>query len=68
MTTIKLENAMEIYNELEERTEMITKRAGRMEIKECEENGWTYTFFFYKGVLKKIEAFNHRELIENLVK
>ena len=55
MTTIKLENAMEIYNELEERTEMITKRAGRMEIKECEENGWTYTFFSIRVFLKKLK-------------
>lgn len=68
MATIKLEEAMKIYNGLKESKEMITKRAGTMGIKECEENGWTYTFFFYKGILKKIEAFNHRELIENWVK
>lgn len=66
--TIKLEEAMKIYNDLQENKEMTTKRAGTIEIKECEENGWTYTFFFYKGTLKKIEAYNHRELIENYVK
>ena len=66
--TIKLEEAMKIYNELKESTEMTTKRGGTMGIEECKENGWKYTFFFYKGTLKKIEAFNHRELIENWVK
>ena len=69
MTTIKLEEAMKIYNELEQNTTMKTKTAGRtIKIKECEENGWKYTFFFDNDILKKIEAYNRRELIENYVR
>ena len=69
MTTIKLEEAMKIYNELEQNTAMKTKTVGRtITIKECEENGWKYTFLFDNDVLKKIEAYNRRELIENWVR
>lgn len=31
------------------------------------EDDWTYDFIFYKDKLKKIEAYNRRELIESYV-
>ena len=56
--------AMNFYNDVKDKlgeetsvTPVITKRG-------FIEDGWEYTFFFYKGELAKIEAWNHRELIE----
>lgn len=62
--TVAQNMALEAYKTLEpilgeevKVTPTITKR-------ECTEQGWTYTFLFDKGNLKKVEAFNGRELIE----
>lgn len=38
----------------------------KIEIYLCE--GWEYTFFCDNNEIKKIEAYNHRELIEEYVK
>ena len=39
-----------------------------MKLETYEENGWTYKVFYDNGTPKKIEEYNHRELIEIYVK
>ena len=56
--------AMEIYKACESALGEEIKVSGTITKREFVEDGWTYTFFFYKGELSKIEAYNHRELIE----
>lgn len=56
--------AMEIFKQCENKLGDIVKVSGTITKREFEENGWIYTFLFYNGELSKIEAYNHRELIE----
>lgn len=56
--------AMEVYKALEEVLGEEIKVTGTITKRECTENGWTYTFLFYKGELSKVEAYNRREMIE----
>lgn len=56
--------AMEIYNSMKDFLGEEEKVSTTITKREFKEDGWTYIFFFDKGELKKIEASNHRELIE----
>ncbi len=56
--------AMEIFKKVEPFLGEEVKVTGTITKREFVEGSWTYTFLFYKGELSKIEASNHRELIE----
>ena len=56
--------AMEIYEAVKEHLGEEVKLSRGMSKREFVEDGWTYTFFFENGELRKIEAYNHREFIE----
>ena len=59
MMTVK-----ECYEALKDKCGAEVKVCAHITKREAVEDGWTYTFLFSDGVLKKCEAFNHRELIE----
>lgn len=56
--------AMEIYESMKDLLGEEIKIGAKMSKRGFKEDGWTYTFFFDNGKLGKIEAYNHRELIE----
>ena len=67
MMKVNKEEINKVYNEVKEngivKSER-TKITRTMEIEVIVSDGWEYTFYFLKGVLVKIEEYNHRELIE----
>lgn len=56
--------AMKFYKEVEDKLGAETVICRTLTKREFEENGWTYTFLFDKGELKKVEGYNRREMIE----
>ena len=57
---------MRVYEEVKDRLgkeEKVTA-SGTITKRGFKEDGWEYTFFFDNGKLAKVEAYNHRELIE----
>ena len=71
MATITLETANEILEELRTNGQQIgeTEKLSHGMSKEVyEEVDWKYIIFFDNGQVKKIEAGNHRELIEKWVR
>lgn len=59
----KLEN---IYTSLKNENKITsTQQLSRgMRLEKANEDGWEYTFFFDNDKLRKVEAFNGRELIK----
>lgn len=56
--------AMKFFKEVENKLGDEEKVTPTISKRVFTEDGWTYTFFFYKGELAKVEGYNHRELIE----
>ena len=57
------ERAKQVFDKVKDKAEV--ERLARSIIKyHYTEDGWTYDFFTIDGILKKVEAFNHREFIE----
>lgn len=65
MTITKLE-AREVFKNVTENNEdtKIIKIGKHIKIVEAKHDNWEYKFMFHDDVLKKIEEYNHRELIE----
>lgn len=66
--TITIEKANEILNNLKDFLVDEVSLSRGMKLETYEENGWTYKVFYDNGTPKKIEEYNHRELIEIYVK
>ncbi len=67
---MEMKEAMEILNNCKENgTLKEDKKIGQtMRSTTYLLDGWEYTFFCDKNEIKKVEAYNHRELIEKWVK
>lgn len=61
--TAAQENALKVFEQVKDKA-TVTQLSRNIEQYVYEEDGWRYTFFKVRGELKKVEAFNHRELIE----
>lgn len=57
------ERAKQIFESVKDKAE-VKKLARSIEQYHFTEEGWTYDFYTMGGELKRVEAFNHRELIE----
>ena len=61
--TAAQENTLKVFNSVKAKATE-TKMARGMAKFNYTENGWNYDFYTVNGQLKKVEASNHRELIE----
>lgn len=71
MNTISIEEINTILNKLRQSGEKIgdtRKLSHNISMEKYKEDGWMYTIFFEHSEPVKIEAFNHRELIEKWVR
>ena len=57
------ERAKQVFENVKDKAE-VRRLARSIEQYHYTEEGWTYDFFTIDGELKKVESFNHRELIE----
>jgi len=65
---ISKEKAKSIYDEVTKNNNVTIEKQGKIRTEKVSFDGWDYSFMFCENELKKIEEYNHRELIEAYVK